>query len=326
MPASRRAAQVDVRRALDRLRALRGDPERRREFAIELLAETDSAELLPSVLDILAQQPGSDLRDGLHAKYSVLEALPKKRDPGGFVRAAIIRVLQGAAGPDDVPLFERAIATYEPTPADTNGPAVLRAAGLVALAGADAQSAALHAVPLLAQTARASAMTGEPALTAARVLAALGEDTALYLFAEMGLTDPLGTNTEVVAESVRALTALPARHLLALFALSRSSDTVIEAAFIDVVIEHAPDETLTAWLAQLLRSTRSDDLYAFAVTSMVAKHGDHLLRVLEGLASGETAVPRLKTLESSLSMLAGDARADAALAAVRSKLAAVHGS
>jgi len=322
MPAPRRAAQIDARRALDRLRALRNDRGRLREFAAELLGQTDSPEILPAVLDILAQQPGSDLREGLHARYAALEPSQKKRDPGGFLRAAIIRALQGTASPEDVPLFERAIATYEPTPADTNGPAVLRAAGLVALAGIDARGAALHAVPLLAQAERSSAMTGEPALSAARVLAALGEDTALYLFAELGLTNPLGTNPEVVAEAIRALTALPAAHLLPLFGLATHSDTVVEAAFIDVVVEHVPDDALTSWLAQALRTTRSDDLYAFAVTSMVAKHGDHLLGLLEGLAASETVLARLKTLDSSLALLSADPRVRASLATVRAKLPA----
>ena len=104
-----------------------------------------------------------------------------------------------------------------------------------------------------------------------------------------------------------------------MFSGSRSNDAVIEAAFIDVAIEHGPDEALTAWLATLLRTTQNDDLYAFAVTSMVAKHGDHLLQVLERLAAAETAPARLKTLESSLAMLAGDARADAALAVIRQR-------
>ena len=217
MPATRRSSQLDARRALDRLRALRGDP-RQRDFAIELLGQTDSPEVLPAVLDVLAQQPGSDLRPLLHAKYAALEPTAKKRDPGGFVRAAIVRVLQGVAGPDDVPIFERAIATYEPTPADTNGPTILRAAGLVALAAVDAHSAALNAVPLLARPDRSSHMTGEPALTAVRVLAALGEEMALYLFALTGLRNlsaPLdGTGPEVVAEAVRGLIGLPAPQLL----------------------------------------------------------------------------------------------------------------
>ncbi|HXU25221.1 MAG TPA: hypothetical protein VN697_14430, partial [Tepidiformaceae bacterium] len=274
MPAGRRSSQLDARRALDRLRAMRGDRSRQREFAIELLEQSDSPEVLPAVLDVLAQQPGSDLRPLLHAKFAALEPGPRKRDPGGFVRAAIIRVLQAVAGPEDVPVFERAIAAYEPTPADTNGPTILRAAGLVALAAVDARSAALQAVTLLARPDRSSNMTGEPALTAVRVLAALGEEMALYLFALAGLR-PLGvahaTSPEVVAEAVRGLSSLPASHLLAMFNVSSSNDAVIEAAFIDVAIEHSPDAALTTWLATFLRTTRNDDLYAFAVTSIVAK-------------------------------------------------------
>lgn len=324
MPAARRSSQLDARRALDRLRAMRGDRSRQREFAIELLEQSDSPEVLPAVLDVLAQQPGSDLRPLLHAKFAALEPGPRKRDPGGFVRAAIIRVLQAVAGPEDVPVFERAIAAYEPTPADTNGPTILRAAGLVALAAVDARSAALQAVTLLARPDRSSNMTGEPALTAVRVLAALGEEMALYLFALAGLS-PLSvahaTSPEVVAEAVRGLSSLPASHLLAMFNVSSSNDAVIEAAFIDVAIEHSPDAALTTWLATFLRTTRNDDLYAFAVTSIVAKHGDHLLTMLQSVAATETAPARLRTLESSLAMLAGDSRVDAALAEIRTRIA-----
>jgi len=325
MPAARRSSQLDARRALDRLRAMRSDRSRQREFAIELLEQSDSPEVLPAVLDVLAQQPGSDLRPLLHAKFAALEPGPRKRDPGGFVRAAIVRVLQGVAGPEDVPIFERAITAYEPTPADTNGPTILRAAGLVALAAVDARSAALQAVTLLARPDRSSHMTGEPALTAVRVLAALGEEMALYLFALAGLR-PLGgvanaTSPEVVAEAVRGLSSLPASHLLAMFNVSSSNDAVIEAAFIDVAIEHSPDAALTTWLATFLRTTRNDDLYAFAVTSIVAKHGDHLLATFQSVAATETAPARLRTLESSLAMLAGDSRVDAALAEIRTRIA-----
>jgi len=96
---------------------------------------------------------------------------------------------------------------------------------------------------------------------------------------------------------------------------------VIEAAFIDVAIEHSPDAALTTWLATFLRTTRNDDLYAFAVTSIVAKHGDHLLAMLQSVAATETAPARLRTLESSLAMLAGDSRVDAALAEIRTRIA-----
>ena len=323
MPRTRRESQVDTRRALDRLRALRPDPEARRAFAVELLGATEDVELLAAAIDVLVAQPGSDLRVALHARYEALNANPKKRDPGGFLRAAIIRTLQPVAGADDALLFERACDTHEATPADVNGPAILRAAGLAALAAVDAPVAALRAAGLLARTDRVSPMTGEPAVTAARVLAALGETAALYLYAETALTGDGPMLGEVIAAAVRGLGQLPAGLLLALAERPRARDGMVAAACVDAVIGHAADATLSAWLSRLLRTTPEDDLYAFAITSIVANRAGQMLPTLFEVARHETAGARLRILDDSLAMLGKEPGAVDALAVVRAKLEAL---
>lgn len=164
-------------------------------------------------------------------------------------------------------------------------------------------------------------MTGEPAVSAARVLAALGEETALFLYAETALSQPEAVPAEVLAEALRGLTAVPAQHLLPLLERAPHVDAVVDAALMELVIDHAPEGALTAWLERQLRATHSDELYAFAVTAIVAKRAGHLLRLLAGLAATETAPARLQVLESSLALLGTDPTAAQVLAMVRSKLA-----
>src|SRR5437868_2999019 len=108
----------------------------------------------------------------------------RRRDPGCFARTTLTRALRHVVRQDDVGLVERTVTTYEFMPPFT-GPAGgevaagLCSVALVTLIEIDETLAGYHSVRLLVDQ-YTSPMSGEPAVTAARVLAAQGQLLPLY--------------------------------------------------------------------------------------------------------------------------------------------------
>ena len=129
-----------------------------------------------------------------------------RTDAGGALRAAIVRLLQRLACPADTDILARAAMTFEfQPPGPEEVAAMLRASGLAALHAIDEALAASYAVRLLGDT-YTSPMSGEPALTAARVLAAQNRWLPLYAYT----VDAGRRHSEVLSECLRALVRLPA--------------------------------------------------------------------------------------------------------------------
>src|SRR5215831_2745875 len=191
-------------------------------------AEVESAiELLP--------RADPDLRATVLTHYQRLAAEPTRRDPGAHVRAAFLRALRLVALPEDVAMLERATAVHEylpPGPQEVAGG--LRAAALVTLAHLDERLAGFHAVRLIADPDPLTpTMSGEPALTAVRVLAAQDQLTVLYgWLASAGPKAP-----EPVAEALRSMTVAPVSIVLDLVERMRSSrDEVLLLGLFDMLL------------------------------------------------------------------------------------------
>ncbi|MBI2764297.1 MAG: hypothetical protein HYX53_00130 [Chloroflexi bacterium] len=308
-----KAAPSDVRRKLDRLRALQmSSPARQAEFATELIATERNAEVLLAAGEVLVTHPDGRAHEPLAAAYSYFAADGKKRDPGGMVRAGMMRALRLVAVPGDVALFERAIETYEPSPMDPGAPAVLRAAGVAALQAIDPVLACYHAVRLLGKTGTTARMTGEPALTAVRVLYASGEDRAIYLYA-LTAPDPA---PEVLAECLRSLEALPPPMLVEVCErFSAAGDDVVLIGLCDLFVAAGAPGPMAAFLKHL----ESVEVYGYLAAAVVASRKMELLQALIGTIPFEFDRRKLALLADALEYAPPDPATTAAIAAARTR-------
>jgi hypothetical protein len=302
---------------LRRLTDLAGEPEAQARQALGIVERERSLELLLPALDVLARQPPPEARPVLLARYVEWERAGKRGDVGGHVRAPILRALRPLALPEDVPLIERAVTAYEFKPLDGEVAHPLRAAGLVVLADLDPELAGYHAARLLddAHTAR---MSGEPAVTAARVLAVVGQPLPLYGYALRGpaLGNPVADvpwlpHPDVLGECLRQLTALPRsllRPLVARYTDARNPLAVgsVLAGLVDLVLHHPHRADVFDLLLDLLRATRHVDVYRYAATVIVAKRRDDLLPLLVELARTERSAERRAILAEAVALRPAD--------------------
>jgi hypothetical protein len=295
----RGAESKSSRRALDRLAALRAQPAERAAFAVEVLATERGAEALAAALAALEQHPLPAAREPALALYRWIDEAPARRDPGGFTRTAVVRLLREAGGRADVPLFERAVQTFEPTPQDAAGPTALRAAALAALASFDPARAAAWAAVVLADERHTSFANGEPASTAARVLAVLEERAALLVYVGEGH----GAHDEVLGTALRGLAGGPGEVIAASVEplLGHRSEIVL-LGLCDLFLEHAADGCLLSLLRRFLDSRLSPDIYRYAAASIVASRRPDLLVVLGEHAETQFDADRLGILAEALAL------------------------
>ncbi|MCC7366230.1 MAG: hypothetical protein IT303_17875 [Dehalococcoidia bacterium] len=332
---------AQVRRSLDRLRALALDPAARAAFALELIEQDPGAEVLGGALPALAAYPRPESRERLAALYAAYDA--PKRDPGGFIRAAIVDALRPVVVPGDIPLLERAATTAERTPQDPAGCSGLRAAALVVLADADPDLAAFHATTVLAAATdlfATSEMNGEPAVTAARVLGALGHVMPLLL-AVRGIP---GLHPEVLTTALGELRDIPDAILRPLLrdaangALVRgdpgafrlpgsaeAQDLPFHLGLADLLVRHEPTAPVLEAAAAFLRAPRRYEVYRYFVASIVAERHPGLLAALAASAEAEPDRQKLAILQEQLAVRRGDPAIAPLLASVEARLASwVH--
>jgi hypothetical protein len=271
------------------------DPEKRRALAVDLVERSRDLEVLRAALAVLADDPDPALRPLLHEKYDWCESSATGRDSSGFIRAGIVRALQPIVQPADAALLRRALTTYQ-----MQGMyelcAELRTAALLAMGDLDPDTAALFAARFL--TDPLTSFSGEPALTAVRLLAAQGRLEPVFALASWA-----EGNGQIVGEALRSLVDLDAdlvdllveRHLA-------SDDPQVVLGLFDLLLGH--DER-ARWHDQILRYvvTASDlDLYGVIVTSIVASRDEHLIRALRALASDERDWVKRQLLDHALEL------------------------
>jgi hypothetical protein len=290
MSAGRIAAQLgDLRRLAD-------DPAAQAALAARLLETERNAEVVLAALAVLAEASDPTRRPALLRAYAYYDANPARRDGGGPVRAAILKALRPIALPEDTPLLERAAATYEFLFGEVAGD--LRAAALLALARVDDALAGYHAVRLLSDR-HTSIMSGEPAVTAVRTLAAQGQTLPLYAYVAQ-VQEPIG---DVAAECLRSLTALPASLLPALIERYReSTDEIVLLGLFDLLLAHETRAAHHAFILDFLSATGLYTLYRSLVATLVASRDETLIAALTAMAEVERNPRKLEMLREALAL------------------------
>jgi hypothetical protein len=295
------------------LRALADRPGDQVRYAITLLRPNQARDLLQAALAAVRRYPLLEARTPLLKLYAHFSELAEKRDPGGYVRRPLLDALRPLAMPEDLPLFLAAVTTYERyPPAFQEEAGLVRAAGLVALNELDGRLACFHAARLLADLAQTDAMSGEPAVTAIGVLAANDELMPLYLYATL---PPSPARSEVTAECLRSLTALPAALLEPLTAqYADCEDSLVLVGLFDLLLGHKSGLDEEAFLADLLARAKEPDLYRYLTTALVAAGERAPLDLLLAGVRWETDRERRAIARDALLLRADEPRVGEALA------------
>ena len=271
------------------------DHEAQVELGVVLLGRAKNPEAIASAVGMLGESADPRIRQVIAQKYATLNAEPRRRDSGCFQRTALVRALRGRATPDDLALLETALWTYEII-GRFDAASELRGAALVTLNDVDGGLASFHAVRLLSD---AHEMSGEPAVTAARLLAMREQLLPLY-----GLVASGGGTPEVRAEGLRGLTGLPVSLVAHLLEQYRDEkDSTVMVGLFDLVLGHPSRAEFAGFIASVLDRTQSIDLYRFVVNSIVASRDPVLIALLRRSdAPGENS-PKGTVLREALGLM-----------------------
>ena len=265
--------------------------------ARELVRKAALADVLEVALDTLRDAGEPGLRELVLERYAQIAANPVRLDGGAHLRTALLQALRPVARAEDVAVFEGAVLIVE-IGYGKDVAQNLRAAALVGISSLDEPRAAWYAARLLDDRTNTSEVTGQPALTAVQLLAAIGRPELLYLEAMRG-----GGHPEVRAESVRQLTGLPPQLLKQLAeSVLGSGDEARMIGFIDLALAH---ESLAAVLPELrtwMAATDKLDVYGFLVSAAVASRRDEALQLLRDERGRTTDRQKFTFLEGALEL------------------------
>jgi hypothetical protein len=268
------------------------------QLTTEALRALSRAKSPEAIATALAMLPEADprAREELWKRYLLLSADPRRRDPGCLLRAALVRGLRGRALPADAAPLEAALRTYEFTLPSTETAGGLRAAALLVLSELDERLAGFHAVRLLGDP-HTSPMSGEPAATAARLLAGQGQALILY----QRLLGP-EVAAEVAAACLPGLQEAPPSVLAALAEQHRTSnDPVLLLALTDLLLQHAEAERLAPTLGAVIEKSADLDVVRYAAAAVVAGRKPSLIAMLRARAT--LPGPRGELVREALTLL-----------------------
>ncbi len=298
MAGSRNTARGGAAAKLARLHILAQAPEEQAAYAVYLLETDSNATVLQEALAVLEPSASPTLRPALLGAYTRLGS-GEGEDAGCYARTALLGVLRRLVLPEDVPLLERAAATYEFLPPGRSEVAAgLRATALVALSEVDEVQAGYHATRLLGDS-HTSVMSGEPAVTAAQVLASQGALLPLYAYL---LRDETGI-PDVSAECLRNLVPIPASVLDTLVdRYSTSEDEIVLLGLFDLLLAHKARATYTTMILEFLRATRLYNLYRYLANAIVAGRHAELIAGIGAMAGNERDPRKVEILREALAL------------------------
>ncbi len=302
MATKRKAAQNEL---LTQLRERSIDPEAQAAFAATLLDARHGAEVIVTVLQILTNTPVVAARPALWKLYEYYSGRGQQRDPAAYLRAAIVRALRAVVTPTDLPQIAAVADTYVfPPPEFREEGAMLRSAALATLNELDDELARFHAVRLLANE-HTNPMSGEPALTAANVLAAQGEILPLYFYVmqDLALAVP-----EVVSVCLGNLTALRVDLLPALLERfvgkqEQAASEIILVGLFDLLLNHEAGPQGLEYLTGFLRTSHQLDAYRYLVVTMATSGNPELTELLLTQADATTDPAKALLLVDALCLL-----------------------
>jgi len=300
---ARRSPFAATKAQVDALNALADDPEAQSELAESYAQASKDMEVLRPALEVLRAQADPGSRPVLHAKYAWCEQAPERHDSGGFIRAAIIRALQPIINDDDLPLLQRALLSYGWV-GMYEVCAEVRAAALNALADLDPDLSTFYAARFLRDPHNSN--SGEPALSAVRLLAAQGQLTPLFGYAAFPPTSGdtpawLQGTSDITSEALRNLVDLPSSLVsLMIKEYVKSEDEQILLGLYDLLLAHPARAQWRYVIEDFLRSTRLMDLYALVVTQIVVTRDETLIAMLREMAAERTDRVRYELLQHAL--------------------------
>ena len=301
------------------LRALADRPAEQVALASSLLAEARELPVVKAAAKVLlAAGPDPAWAPMLRERFAWFQAAGTQRDQGGYIRAALLELLRDVVDRGDEPWLEEALRTYEFLPAGEVATFV-RAGALLALAEIAPERACWHAVRLLAEPPpHTQEMTGEPAVTAARLLASQGRLLPLYAVAASEapqVPDVLGECLRLLADDLPGalLGGLLERHLAV------RNDVVLVGA-IDLALGHADGAEHIDLLAAFCKKTRQREVHRYLAAAAVASRKAELVTMLEELLALEQDGTRLAALVDALSLLPPEPQRDRRLDAARRRL------
>ena len=290
---------------LERLRGLADQPAEQVDYALDLVETEDNLDVLQAALDALADTPDARVRRTLLDRFIRDADGAGGGDSGCYRRVALLQALRYRAQRNDAAILERGVTTYEfkppfypddPTRGDVA--AGLRSVALVTLNEVDETLAGYHAARLLIDT-YTSSMSGEPAVTAARVLAAQGHTLPLYSYV---LREESGIS-EVVGECLRNLTPLPSSLLPTLVTRYRdSTDEIVLLGLFDLLLAHPDHARYDDLVLDFLRATRLYNIYRYLASAIVASRREELVARLQALAAHEPDRTKAEILRDALAL------------------------
>lgn len=160
------------------------EPESRRDLALQLLARSNSRQVLDDCLLVLRSERVRTTLDESHRPILREKCLryyaESKRDKAGLLREGLTRLLVTIEDPADADIYRLGLDTYYFQPVDDVAQN-LRAAALAGLAPIDPPLACLYATRFLGER-HTSVFNCEPAMTAVDVLVAFDQRLPIYQF------------------------------------------------------------------------------------------------------------------------------------------------
>ena len=210
----------------------------------------------------------------------------------------MLHALRPIAQPEDAPLLLRAAATYEFLFGEAASD--LRAAGLLVLNEVDEVLAGYRAVLLLTDP-YTDVMSGEPAVTAVRVLAS--QELLPPLYAYLLEDGERRAVADVVAECLRSLGALPPALLPPLIERhGASGDEIVLLGLFDLLLGREDRGAHLAFVERFLRDTHLPNIYHSVVTALVASREAPMLALVERLAEAEKDRRKAEVLREALAL------------------------
>ncbi len=302
---------------LYRLHSLADQPAEQVSYALATLDHERSKQFVSAALTVLTRTPVPQARPVLLRLYTYFDEVGIKRDAGGDLRTALLGALLPIAEPRDQTLAERAITTYEflpPTREESTGG--LRATGLILLFNLDTVLSHYHCTRLLVDV-YTSHMSGEPAVSAARLLAEQRQLLPLYSY----LFTQHSGHAEVEAECLKHMTRAPTEIVETILShyntpisigtgtpvpRHTTRDAVVLLGLFDLVLAFPTNKTCLAFLEAFLRETRRDDVYHSVLTTIIAMHAPQPWQIVLQVARDERNPEKIDRLLSALALAQPD--------------------
>ena len=286
------------------LHTLADDPQKHADYAISLLTPRQGLDVILASLTALSELPSPEARLPLLKLFNQYDLNGPKHDPGAHTRRAILDALRPIALPDDVPLLLDAVTTYEFLPPEfTEEADLLRSGALLILNELDESLARYHAARLLVDGSTQE-MSGEPALTAVRILESQDQLLPLYQFVMSDSHPPL---PDVVSECLRSLTGIPNELLPTLIKRYRQTKSgVITIGLCDLLINHDSGPQELEFLATSIVAQQDLDVYRYLVIALLSPRKPILLSLLTDIVDLETDDRRIAIVIEATEIFSAD--------------------